>query len=411
MAVLYHIVYHSIPLKTSEVWRAASFNTLTDSASQSYLYSQAIADDVNVCYNRHIMSDLNLAPKPEQPSLIAPIVVIVLMLIALAMLLVLKSNPEALGASFSPPAPPPSPTLTPAPSNTPTTAPTTLPTLTATSTVWASATATRTSTATPTITATPTPTPPPDHYWLRRPLGPDAVDRSAARFYPYGSRGDGTYFLHHGVDMVNPMGTQVLAAADGTVVVVGDDLNEVYGARTDFYGNLIVVRLDRQYQGELLFTLYGHLSKMLVETGQRVQAGDVLGEVGMTGVAMGPHLHFEIRVGENLYASTRNPELWIEPLEGRGTIAGRLVDASGDFVPETLITVHLGSAPDEPWQETTTYPRDQVNPDDDWKENFVLGDVPPGNYVLRTQVGEHYYAVDVEVEEGKTTLVIIQTAD
>ena len=207
------------------------------------------------------------------------------------------------------------------------------------------------------------------------------------------------------------MGTQVLASADGTVVLVGDDLNEVHGERTNFYGNLIVVRLDREYNGKPLFTLYGHLSKMDVEIDQKVRAGDVLGEIGMTGVAMGPHLHFEIRVEENLYTNTRNPELWIEPLEGRGTIAGRLVDESGSFVPETLITIHLASAPDERWQETTTYPEERVNPDDDWKENFVLGDLPPGNYVLRTKVGERYYVVDVEVEEGKTTLIIIQTAD
>jgi len=357
------------------------------------------------------MSDLNLAPEPERPSLIAPIVVIVLMLSALAMLQILKGNPGALGAAFSPPTPPPSPTLTPSPSATPTTTPTTLPTLTATATARASATATRTATVTPTVTATPTPTPPPDHYWLRRPLGLDAVDRTAARFYPYGSRGDGTYFLHHGVDMVNPTGTQVLAAADGTVVVVGDDLNELHGARANFYGNLITIRLDREYEGEPLFILYGHLSKMDVEIGQKVQAGDVLGEVGMTGVAMGPHLHFEIRVKENLYANTRNPELWLEPLKGHGTIAGRLVDASGAYIPETLITIHRATAPDERWQETSTYPKEKVNPDNDWKENFALGDVPAGNYVLRTHVGESYYAVDAAVEEGKTTLVIIQTTD
>ena len=211
--------------------------------------------------------------------------------------------------------------------------------------------------------------------------------------------------------MVNPMGTQVLAAANGTVVVAGDDLTQIYGERTNFYGNLIVIRLDREYEGKPLFTLYGHLSKIDVEIDQKVQAGDVLGEVGMKGVAMGPHLHFEIRVGENLYTNTRNPELWMEPLEGRGTIAGRLIDISGTFVPETLITVHLASAPDARWQETTTYPIEEVNPDDDWKENFVLGDVPPGIYVLRTQVGELYYAIDVEVKEGKTTLAIIQTAD
>ena len=126
---------------------------------------------------------------------------------------------------------------------------------------------------------------------------------------------------------------------------------------------------------------------------------------------MGPHLHFEVRVGENAYENTRNPELWLKPLEGRGTIAGRLIDASGAFIPEAVITVRRAEAPDQRWADITTYPAEGVNPDDDWKENFVLGDAPAGIYTLSTHIGERYYTVDVVVQAGKTTMAIIQTAD
>ena len=264
---------------------------------------------------------------------------------------------------------------------------------------------------TPTRTTTPTATPPTQHTWLLRPVEPNAVDTTVARFYPYGSRAEGTLPIHHGVEFVNPTGTLLLAAADGTVVVAGDDTSEVYGARTDFYGLLVIVRLDRDYYGESVFTLYGHLSEIAVEVGQEVRAGQPLGRVGMTGVAMGPHLHFEVRVGENSYSNTRNPELWLRPLQGRGVFAGRLIDSQGSFVPEALITVHQASAPDERWQDLTSYPAQEVNSDRDWQENFVMGDVPAGHYVLRTHIGERYYTADVQVEEGKTALVTIRTAD
>jgi len=247
------------------------------------------------------------------------------------------------------------------------------------------------------------------HTWLLRPVEPEALDTQVARFYPYGSRGDGSLPIHHGVEFVNPTGTRVLAAGEGTVVVAGDDANRVYGARTDFYGLLVIVRLDREYEEEPVYTLYGHLSEIAVEVGQRVKAGELLGRVGMTGVAMGPHLHFEVRVGENSYSSTRNPELWLVPVEGCGTLAGRLIDAQGSTVPEALITMHQLSNPDERWQDIRTYPAQEVNPDRNWKENFAMGDIPAGYYIARTHVGERYYTTDVHIEAGKTSLVIVQT--
>ena len=209
--------------------------------------------------------------------------------------------------------------------------------------------------------------------------------------------------------MENPIGTAVLAVASGTVIVAGTDQTEVYGLKPDFYGQLVVVQLDREFHEQPVFVLYGHLSKVTARAGQRVTTGDVLGEVGMTGVAIGPHLHFEMRVGANTYADTRNPELWLKPLPGHGTIAGQLLDPQGNPIPEATINFHRGEEPDKRWREACSYASDEVNPDDEWSENFVMGDVPAGPYVLKTRIAGRLYIQEVTVEAGKTSLVIIET--
>jgi murein DD-endopeptidase MepM/ murein hydrolase activator NlpD len=91
-----------------------------------------------------------------------------------------------------------------------------------------------------------------------------------------------SHHFHSGIDLAAPQGTPVHAASSG-VVKVGHD-------RTG-YGLFIVVRGD-----DGLSTLYGHLSRVEVESGDTVAAGDVIGEVGSTGNSTGPHLHFEVRV-------------------------------------------------------------------------------------------------------------------
>ena len=242
---------------------------------------------------------------------------------------------------------------------------------------------------------------------MERPIGPEGQVQ-ASRYYPYGTTASGRYFLHHGVDMGNPSGTPVLAVASGTVIVAGTDQVEVYGLQPDFYGQLVVVQLDREFHGQPVFVLYGHLSQVTARVGQRVTTGDVLGVVGMTGVAIGPHLHFEVRVGANTYADTRNPELWLKPLPGHGTIAGQLLDAQGHPIPEVVINFHRAEEPDRRWRETWTYVSDEVNPDEEWGENFVMGDVPAGSYVLKTRIDGRLYTKEVEVEAGRTSLVSIE---
>lgn len=123
---------------------------------------------------------------------------------------------------------------------------------------------------------------------------------------------------------------------------------------------------------------------------------------------MGPHLHFEVRVGANTYKHTRNPELWLQPLPGMGTIAGLVVDAQGQPMPEALITFHRAEFPDKPWRETRTYPHQEVNSDEEeWQENFTMGDVTAGSYILRVHADGVPYTRQVEVEAGRTTFAYI----
>jgi murein DD-endopeptidase MepM/ murein hydrolase activator NlpD len=92
--------------------------------------------------------------------------------------------------------------------------------------------------------------------------------------------GEGAF--HEGIDLEAPLGTPVRAAADGDVTVAG--MNAGYGRE---------IMLDH---GHDVVTLYGHLSAMAVAVGQHVIRGQVIGFVGQSGRATGPHLHYEVRV-------------------------------------------------------------------------------------------------------------------
>lgn len=90
--------------------------------------------------------------------------------------------------------------------------------------------------------------------------------------------------MHRGVDLGYPEGTPVSAAFDGIVRISKGTAN------TGGYGNLVVIR---HYNG--LETYYAHLSRRLVNPGQIVKAGDIIGLGGNTGRSYGSHLHFEVR--------------------------------------------------------------------------------------------------------------------
>ena len=252
--------------------------------------------------------------------------------------------------------------------------------------------------------AIPTPSYPQTHSWLSRPVAVSAAPARPSRFYLYGSTGQGQYQVHHGVEFAGPSGTPVLAAAEGTVVVAGSDEQQLWGRHLAYYGQLVVIRLERAYGTAPVYVLYGHLSRIHVRLGQRVRQGEEIGQVGMSGVALGPHLHFEVRVGRNAFSCTRNPELWLAPVPGHGTIVGRVENEYGQPVPQELVTVHPVEQPDRYWRETWTYPyapAERIQPDNVWRENFAMGDVPAGEYIIRVRVNGRLYARRAQVDEGQ----------
>lgn len=345
----------------------------------------------------------------------AATVVALALIIGVSVLLALGASPiaaqpEVLGTpTFTPT---PTPTFTPTPTPTPTNTPTATPTPTNTAT----ATPTPTHTPTPTITPTPTTAPPSAHLWLAPPIPPGGEgDRYPGTWFPYGATGGGRYHLHHGVDYMNPAGTPVLAAAPGTVIVAGNDLDIVYGKKLNFYGNLVIQFLDQRFQGRPIYALYGHLSQVLVEKGQHVETGDEVGLVGMTGVAIGSHLHLEVRLDTNEYKSSRNPVLWLQPEPGQGHIAGLVLDAKGQPLPEVPVTLFRAAEPSKWWRQIQTYgntdkeidPPILVNSDDVLGENFALGYVPAGDYLVKVKIGERSYVEAVTVEPGDVAFVVI----
>ncbi len=103
--------------------------------------------------------------------------------------------------------------------------------------------------------------------------------------------------FHYGLDIANKAGTPIYATSDGYVSEAGFDSE---------YGKLIKISHDYDYE-----TRYGHLSNFLVNRGDKVKKGQIIGLMGSTGMSTGPHLHYEIRL-----AGTRvNPANYLNRIE------------------------------------------------------------------------------------------------
>lgn len=118
--------------------------------------------------------------------------------------------------------------------------------------------------------------------FLRSPIAFSRVSSgfTMSRFHPVLNK----WRAHKGVDFAAAMGTPVKATSDGTVSFVGVQ---------NGYGNVIMLKHQSN-----LSTVYGHLSRFAkgLHNGERIAQGDVIGYVGMTGLASGPHLHYEFRI-------------------------------------------------------------------------------------------------------------------
>lgn len=224
---------------------------------------------------------------------------------------------------------------------------------------------------------------PNDHFYFSRPIAVDSVNWPLPDYrygYIYPELGN----MHTGTDIVAPLHTPVLAAAGGKVVFAGYGLINGAGDKEDPYGLAVVIRHEFSFQNRTVLSVYAHLEKTAVKVGDYVELGDQIGNVGMTGATSGPHLHFEIRLEDGEFI-IQNPELWVVPPVGYGVLAGRIMNTYGSLLGECKVWVKSIES-GETWT-MYTYSTRMIQVDPYYKENFVLSDLPAGDY----EISFYYY--------------------
>lgn len=262
----------------------------------------------------------------------------------------------------------------------------------------------------PTLTAAPIPCDPltadycitSGHFLFQRPIHlPD--NETVDLTYLYASTSNGKRDPHHGVEYQNPFGTSVFAAADGEVVFADTDTKTKFSPWNNFYGNVIVIRHAND-----MFTLYAHLSEILVQAGNKVHAGDEIGKVGQTGGATGSHLHFEVRMGNDYteYFSTENPELWTLPPNGTGALAIRLDTTEERNYERQLVITRFADGSDDILftYYITTYAKGFEHN----LEDAGLSNLPSGRYKIAFNDSSGLRERIVFVEAGKLTEVYFE---
>lgn len=235
--------------------------------------------------------------------------------------------------------------------------------------------------------------------------------------YRFGSTLFGERMPHDGVEFLNPLGTPVLAAAEGKVFFSGNDRTKKWGRYTNLYGNFIILEHNFQNNSEPIYTMYAHLSELLVEDGQLITKGQTIGLVGATGKAFTNHLHFEVRVGDILLQNARNPELFLPLFEntenGVGILIGSLLSRNGepipgesvviqriiDGIPQTGSTIYL-----------ETYAKG-IFGDEHWQENFVVSNLPTGDYRVSAYAYGYLIEEFVSINEKEVTIIKLQPED
>ena len=245
-----------------------------------------------------------------------------------------------------------------------------------------------------------------DHFYLSAPIAA-TYPGDPVWDYRYGGIYFGPDVIHSGIDLPAPRGAEVLAAGPGTVVWAGIGLysGSSYNL-TDPFGLAVAIRHDFGYKDQPLFTVYAHMEELDVVVGQWVNTGDVVGNVGSTGMTTGPHLHFEVRLGENDFWKTRNPELWLSPPQGYGVLVGNVMGTYGTRLDSFLIL--LKNIESEKQYSVRTYGPMTVNSDEYYKENVVLGDLPAGIYELNIPFGTLNRKVNIQILPGQITYFSFQ---
>lgn len=240
---------------------------------------------------------------------------------------------------------------------------------------------------------------------FQRPIQPPDNDRIDLT-YAYASTQNGKRDPHHGVEFQNAFGTPVYAAGEGEVVFADADKTTKFSPWTNFYGNVVIIQHDND-----MYTLYAHLSSILVRAGDKVVAGAEIGQVGATGGATGSHLHFEVRTGSDYsdYFSTQNPELWLIPPQGTGALSITLKTSYEQNYERPLVITRYANESDEP---VYTYYISTYTKGFEFNfEDAVLSSLPPGKYKIAFSDVSGLKERFVFVEEGKLTEVVFDLSD
>lgn len=123
-----------------------------------------------------------------------------------------------------------------------------------------------------------------DNPRLTQKYGATEFARSNRKYYSKGT--------HNGMDFAAPLGTPIYAATDGTVTLSSKNGTS---AERFYYGKFVLLK-----HANNLSTIYGHMSRQAVATGQVVKKGDIIGYVGKTGYATGDHVHFGVFITDSI---------------------------------------------------------------------------------------------------------------
>ncbi len=241
---------------------------------------------------------------------------------------------------------------------------------------------------------------------------PKDASRQIEPSYRFGSTLFGERIPHDGVEMLNPEGTPVLAAADGKVYFSGNDRTFKRGRFTNFYGNIIILEHHIPDYSVPVYTFYAHLSSLDVNEGEIVSKGERIGLVGATGKAFTNHLHFEVRIGDVLLQNARNPELFLPLLRTKdqpevGILIGSLVSQNGNPIPGVSVVIQkLVDGVQQPGTAIylETYAK-TIYAEQNWNENFVVSNLPVGKYRISAFAYQYFVEEIITIKDGEFTTI------
>ena len=216
----------------------------------------------------------------------------------------------------------------------------------------------------------------------------------------YGPRTNPDPGFHYGIDIGGAIGVDyVIAVKSGTVVysskTSGDNCEDLsaYGSSCGGgYGNKVIIQ-----HNDGSYSLYAHMAhnSVIVDTGQGVSQGQVIGKVGSSGSSTGGHLHFELRIGSNEKLSAKDPLLYMSPTEPRKTNTEFVMDEDGNYVSDGSLSNAIAFI--HKWEGTPKSAGDFYVAFDDGFGNVTIGwgVVPSSNSNKFTAMGVDPTAIKI----------------